>query len=280
MKILFFCPYWGSERLSIADFCARAADCGYDGIELSLKMGDRAATDATLEAAKRHSLQFIAQHWETANPDIEAHKAELARRLEWLADAKPLFINTQTGRDFFPFAQNKEILQAALAFAAERGVRILHETHRGKFSFCAATTAAFLRELPNLRISADFSHWCVVSESLLADQAMSLDLAIERTDHIHARVGFAEGPQVSDPLAPEHADALAAHLSWWDRIVKRHSDLDATTLTVTPEFGPWPYMPSLPHTRMPVADQWELNVRMMGMLKQRWAAAMAPRVAR
>jgi len=271
MKILFFCPYWGSEKLSMAEFCARAAGAGYDGIELSLTMGDRAGTDAILEGVRKNSLLLIAQHWETSNPDVEAHKAEYLRRLEWLADAKPLFINSQTGRDFFPFEKNREILKTAMAFASSRGLRVLHETHRGKFSFAAATTAAFLRELPELHLSADFSHWCVVSESLLADQGESLDLAISRADHIHARVGFAEAPQVSDPRAPEHAEALAAHLGWWDRIVKRHRESKAETMTVTPEFGPWPYLPALPYTRMPVVDQWELNVHMMEMLRKRWS---------
>jgi hypothetical protein len=124
-------------------------------------------------------------------------------------------------------------------------------------------------------LSADFSHWCVVSESLLADQAESLGLAIERTDHIHARVGFEEGPQVADPRAPESSAALEAHLGWWDRIIALHRAKGSALVTVAPEFGPSPYMPSLPWTGQPVSDQWATNVRMMGLLRGRWAGDSA-----
>jgi sugar phosphate isomerase/epimerase len=271
VRILFFCPYWGSERLGPADFCARAKDSGYDGIELALPLGDEAGTEAILSAAKGQSLSLVAQHWEMHASDFVSHKAEFVRRLEWLAAAHPLFINSQTGKDWFSFEQNRELLQAAAAVAAARGVRILHETHRGKFAFAASVAARYLREDPALRISADLSHWCVVAESLLHDQAESLDLAIERADHIHARVGFAEGPQVSDPRAPEYAEALSAHLGWWDRIVRRHLERGSDLLTVTPEFGPYPYMPSLPYTGQPVADQWSLNVYMADKLRTRWS---------
>lgn len=272
MKISFLCPYWGSEGLGMADFCARAKEAGYDGIELSLPLGDEAGTEAILSAAKGQSLLLVAQHWETVAPEFPAHKAEYLRRLEWLAAARPLFINSQTGKDWFTFEENRELLEASASVAAARKVRILHETHRGRFAFAASAAARFLREDPELRISADFSHWCVVSESLLPDQAESVDLAVGRADHIHARVGFAEGPQVPDPRAPECAEALSAHLGWWDRIVRRHRERGSDALTVTPEFGPYPYMPSLPYTKRPVADQWTLNAAMMDMLRGRWAA--------
>ena len=127
-----------------------------------------------------------------------------------------------------------------------------------------------MRDDPQLRLTADFSHWCNVSESLLEDQAESLALAIERTDHLHARVGHAQGPQVSDPRAPEWQPAVEAHLTWWDKVFTRHQQAGAATFTVTPEFGPAPYMPALPYTAQPVAEQWELNVHMMELLRERW----------
>ena len=41
-------------------------------------------------------------------------------------------------------------------------------------------------------------------------------------------------------------------------------------LTVTPEFGPYPYMPILPYTRQPIVSQWEVNVHMMQLLRERY----------
>ncbi len=270
MKILFFCPLWGSADLPIEVFLQKARKAGYDGVEISLPIGDLTFQEQMLNAVKSQGLEFIAQHWETINPDSELHLTEYCSRLEYLAAQKPLLVNTQTGKDWFSFEQNRKLIDAAQQISEKSGVKIVHETHRGKFSFCASTTARYLESDPNLRIAADFSHWCVVSETLLEDQADSLSLAISRTDHIHARIGHPQGAQVSDPRAPEWGQALDAHLSWWDRIVENHRKNETAVLTITPEFGPVPYMPSLPYTKMPLANQWEINVYMLDLLRDRY----------
>ncbi|MBS7233790.1 hypothetical protein KHA90_22490 [Flavobacterium psychroterrae] len=128
-----------------------------------------------------------------------------------------------------------------------------------------------LQENQQAKITADFSHWCVVSESLLEQQEDAVNLAISRAIHIHARVGHTEGPQVNDPKAPEWQIAVSAHLKWWDQIVKERVDDAAEFLTITPEFGPVPYMQTIPFSTMPVSNQWEINVYMMNLLKSRYA---------
>ncbi|MEI7807831.1 MAG: sugar phosphate isomerase/epimerase, partial [Verrucomicrobiota bacterium] len=72
--------------------------------------------------------------------------------------------------------------------------------------------------------------------------------------HLHARVGFEEGPQVSDPRAPEWAGHLAAHEVWWNQIWKIQKQRGVATSTLTPEFGPAPYLHLLPFTQAPVAN--------------------------
>jgi hypothetical protein len=123
--------------------------------------------------------------------------------------------------------------------------------------------------MPDLKLAADFSHWCCVHESLLEDQEPALASAIQRSFHLHARVGHPEGPQVSDPRAPEWQPAVEAHLAWWQRIVDHRRRDGAELLTVCPEFGPPDYMPTLPYTRQPVADLWELNCHMKRLLESR-----------
>ena len=36
-----------------------------------------------------------------------------------------------------------------------------------------------------------------------SNQPDSISVAIERTKHLHTRVGYTEGPQVTDPCSPE-----------------------------------------------------------------------------
>ena len=271
MKIKYFCPAWGSDALEFDRFCEKAAAAGYDGVEMGLPLDDDRDTTDRLEALKLYGLELVAQHHETHVPDLVAHQDEYRRRLEWLADAAPLLINSHTGRDWFGFDDNNRLIDIAREVAMDRGVPIVHETHRGRFSFCAATTRRYLETHTDLRIAADFSHWCTVSESLLQDQPDAVELAISRADHIHARVGHIEGPQVSDPRAPEWSNELNAHLAWWDRIVATHRERGSELLTVTSEFGPFPYMPRLPYTCQPVASQWDINVHMMKLLRKRYA---------
>jgi hypothetical protein len=97
-----------------------------------------------------------------------------------------------------------------------------------------------------------------------------MEMALERVDHIHARVGHPEGPQVNDPRAPEWDGALKQHFIWWDKIVERKKK-NGERMTFLTEFGPPDYMPALPYTRQPLADQWAINVHMMQLLRKRYS---------
>ena len=180
--------------------------------------------------------------------------------------ANPVFINSQTGKDYFNFEQNKRLFDLAKRISEETGVKIIHETHRGKSLYAANITQDYLTKIPDLRICLDISHWCNVHESLLEDQQEAVDLAIAHTDHIHSRIGHQEGPQVNDPRANEWQEVLETHLVWWDKVVEIHKK-NGTNLTITTEFGPTPYMPAIPFTQIPLANQWEINVYMMNLLK-------------
>ena len=187
--------------------------------------------------------------------------------LENLTTGKPLFINTQTGKDFFSYEQNTGLIQIADEVSQKSGVKIIHETHRGKFTFAAHITAQFLQNIPELRLGLDLSHWCNVAESYLDDQPEALNLALSRTDHIHARVGFPEGPQIPDPRAPEWKEALDKHVGWWKKVIDLRREEGWTEFTITPEFGPYPYMTIIPFNRQPIANQWDVNLFMMKYLK-------------
>jgi hypothetical protein len=135
--------------------------------------------------------------------------------------------------------------------------------------FAAPVAKQYLQKNPELKITFDVSHWCNVSESLLQDQPETMTLAMERAEHIHARIGHSQGPQVADPRAPEWEPAVKAHFGWWDRIAARKKER-GERLTILTEFGPPDYMPTLPYTRQPLADQWAINVHMMHLLRKRY----------
>ena len=69
--------------------------------------------------------------------------------------------------------------------------------------FAASLTRQYMEKIPELKLTFDVSHWCNVHESMLADQQETMNMALQRVEHIHARIGHPEGPQVNDPRAPE-----------------------------------------------------------------------------
>lgn len=267
MPIQFFCPRWGSESLSWEVFCKKAKDEGYDGIECGIAF---AAEDIELEmiwnAAAKENLAIIAQHYDTYASDFNKHYDTYCTWLEKLRPYPVVKINSQTGKDYFSFDQNEQLIGAA----AKLGTQVVHETHRNKFSFAAHTTQTYLEKIPGLRLTLDASHWVCVAESFLDDQPQAMKLAIERTDHLHARVGHPEGPQVTDPRIAANQLALEKHLAWWDEVVALKKK-QGVVLTIAPEFGPAPYMVYDPVTATPLADQWAVNVFMMNLLKERYS---------
>lgn len=266
MKIQFFCPKWGAESMSWDDFCKKVKEAGYDGVEAPFP-GDAAGRQEAMEALKKHNLTYIGMIFYNADP--KAHLKDYEQQVRTVASMKPVFINSHTGRDFASFEENKPIIELAEKLSKELGIRILHETHRGRFTYAANVTKTYLDKLPNLRLTLDISHWCAVHESYLDNQPEAVQAALARTDHIHSRVGHPEGPQVSDPRAPEWKAAVDKHLAWWDKIVDLHKQ-SGTPLTVTAEFGPPSYLPTLPFTNQPVTSQWDVNVYMMQIMKQRY----------
>ncbi len=267
MELKFFCPLWGSRELEKEVFFKKVKDAGYDGVEMGLPI-DQNEKGNILKLIEEYDLEWIAQHYETTTPNFQEHREEYRLRLENLATAKPLFINTQTGKDYFTFEQNSELIEIASELSQKHNIKIIHETHRGKFGFAAHIMERYLKKLPDLRIGLDVSHWCNVAESFLQDQTEAIDLAISRTDHIHARVGFPEGPQIPDPRVPEWQEALQIHLNWWRKVIQKKREAGKSVFTITSEFGPYPYMPILPYTRQPVTSQWEVNVFMKDFLKK------------
>ncbi len=248
-------------------FCAKVKSAGYDGVETWLPPG---ATEQgeMIEALKKHrlSLGLLAGG---GGGEFEQYAKAFSASLESAVKFHPDYINCHTGKDYYSFEQNKELIAAADRVSKAYAIPVYHETHRGRFSFAAHVTENYLKSIPYLTLALDISHWCNVHESLLADQQETVALALKRTGHIHARVGHPEGPQVNDPAAPEWKNTVDQHLTWWDEIVRLHKRQNIP-LTITTEFGPAGYLPTLPYTQQPVADQWQINVYMLNLLKARY----------
>ncbi len=257
---------WGFKG-NLTEFCEAIKQAGYDGMEMWWP-GTAVRQKELQDALDRFDLKigYLCGGSQTV---FEEHFQAFRSALEAAAARKPLYINCHSGKDYFTYDQNKAFVDLTGEVAARTGIPVCHETHRGRMLYSAPVTRSFIEKHPSLRLTLDISHWCNVHESLLADQAETVDKALERVDHIHARIGHAQGPQVNDPRAPEWSRARDAHFAWWDKVVERKRKAGETVTFLT-EFGPPDYFPTLPYTRQPVSDQWEINVYMMKLLRERY----------
>jgi sugar phosphate isomerase/epimerase len=262
---------WGFTG-TVDAFCLKAKQEGYDGIEMWWPSG-KEQQRVLFDALQKHGLEigFLCGAGDSNfSKNLEQFKSQIdaasSRQIQ-----HPLYINCHSGRDYFSFEQNRQFIDYTIATARKTGIPISHETHRSRILYAAPIARQFAEAMPGLRVTLDISHWCNVHESLLHDQEETVDLMLQRVDHIHARVGHPEGPQVNDPRAPEWDAALKRHIEWWDRVVAIKLKEGVKTLTFLTEFGPPDYLPSLPYTRQPVANQWEINVFMMNLLRKRYS---------
>jgi sugar phosphate isomerase/epimerase len=260
---------WGFPG-TLDEYCSLVRKEGYNGIEIwwPLEQKDQEELFSTL---KKYQLEvgFVCGSGES---DHGLHIASFKKMIDAAANnkvQKPLYINCHSGRDYFSFEENLSFINHTVQLSKSTGIKICHETHRSRILYSAPTAKKYLEQVAGLRITFDVSHWCNVSESYLHDQQATIDLALQRVDHIHARIGHPEGPQVNDPRAPEWEEAVKVHLGWWDKVVEAKKQA-GEVLTFLTEFGPMDYMPALPYTRQPLANQWEINVYMMKLLRDRY----------
>ena len=264
-KILFFQTDWGNT-LPIDAFLAKAKAAGYDGVELWMPAGED-KKKSLKEGLKKYELEVIFLLGTARNLPFEEALRVYELGLQEILGWKPVKVNSHTGNDFWTSEQNLAFIALGDRYAKQVGIPVLHETHRGRFSYTLPESVAMLRKFPNLKYTLDVSHWMVVHERLLTESDPLLQEIFPAVDHIHARVGFAEGPQVPNPAAPEWKNEVKAHLDIWEKIIRSQT---GKVFTVTTEFGPPPYMATVPFTNQPLADQWEANVWIMNALKSRF----------
>ncbi|MEP7258107.1 MAG: TIM barrel protein [Flavitalea sp.] len=268
-ELVVLATNWGFSG-TIDEFCQAAKKEGYDGIEMWWPL-EKKHQEELFAALKKHQLE-VGLLCAGNDADPVRHLDEFKKMITASANnswQRPIYINCHSGRDFFTFNQNQAFIDFTQQLSEKTGILICHETHRSRILFAAPVAKPFLEKNPALKITLDISHWCNVHETLLEDQPENVAIALERTEHIHARIGHAQGAQVNDPRAPEWEQAVKAHFAWWDKIIQRKKDKGGR-ITFLTEFGPPDYMPTLPYTRQAVADQWAINVYMMKLLRKRY----------
>ena len=265
-KVLFFQTDWGFEGTTEV-FIKKAKISGYDGIEIWSPIDPKKQIQIS-KLLKEHNMKVIFLCGSNSNLPFENSLSTYKEYLKNTIKLNPVAINSHTGSDFYSFSQNMRFIEEANKLSNHYNIPIYHETHRGRFSYSLPKTIEYIEKNKDLVLTLDISHWMVVHESLLDKRTHLLKKIIKRSNHIHARVGFQEGPQVNDPAAPEWKSVVERHLNIWKSVIQKIQN-EKKIPTITTEFGPPNYMPTLPNTQEPMTDQWMANLYIMKMLKKK-----------
>jgi sugar phosphate isomerase/epimerase len=269
MKLLILCTQWGMQDIPLEDFFSRVISDGYDGIDTWIpeEPGER---KKFLRLLSDYHLPVVCHQFHAKGTNIKEFCRSFEYYLHLSMECTPLLINSHSGRDYFTTGEQLEVIDTAQEFSVKNNITIAHETHRGRIGFSPYNAKDLFALRPDMKITADFSHWVCVTESYLENSLETLNEAIKRTEHIHARVGHMEGPQVTDPRAKEWREATAIFFTWWDKIIELKNNNREEVFTITPEFGPPPYMMTSPSTGLPAADQFEINNYMKNEFRKRY----------
>jgi sugar phosphate isomerase/epimerase len=275
MEIKFYYPRWGSEHLPWTQFLKQLQKAEFDGVEV-YPLQTPSEKPEMLMLLADEGLEFSLLHAEMVEgKEVSKYLQALERNLYELVNyqtnqIKPQFITTQTGREYYTQEDMSLCFEICDRISKESGIPIIQETHRNKWSYAAHIVKDYLEKFPELQLALDISHWFCVSESYLEDQQDALAIAIKHTRHLHARVGHTQGPQVTDPRAKENEAALHHHLLCWDKWIAYLRSINVSKCTITPEFGPYPYLSYQINSVEPIASQWEINCYMKELLKARY----------
>ena len=255
MKLVLFRHLWGVEEPWEQAFPKFRA-FGYEGVEGGMPaQGD---AEHFRDLLGEHGLAYIPQIF-TGGKSQREHLDSFREQVAAAKHYCPYMINAHSGLDAFTQEEGERFFEGALEIEAGEGVRIAHETHRGRILYNPWTTERLLSRFDKLQLCCDFSHWVCVCERLLEDQIEIIRECARHCVHVHARVGYEQGPQVPDPRAPEYSLHLEAHEAWWRLIWKEQDARRDSVSTLTPEFGPPHYQHTLPFSETPVSDFREIS---------------------
>jgi hypothetical protein len=202
----------GVAELPVAERFDRVRDAGFDGMAIDLGAMDIAAARAVTPEFRRTGLASLL----TAFPrSIE----ELRPALHLAKDIGSPFVIVVGQVMPLAVPDMVEAIKAWMTISDEEGVPVQFETHRNCITNDLFSTLLLLDAIPDMRLSADLSHYVVDREMM---QPISLDYqgyvgrVLDRSDSFQGRV--ANRCQVQLPLHfPQHRVWIDTFLDWWRR---------------------------------------------------------------
>ncbi|MFL9923537.1 sugar phosphate isomerase/epimerase [Herbaspirillum lusitanum] len=248
-------------------------EAGFDGAGVRFFDYDYARTVTSF--LREHGMSWQAQCYPRSVDDLKPiieHVQELgADHVNLQADVRPYTLD-----ECIPYIEGWRRL------ADDAGIALHIETHRDRMTTDLLFTLHLLDRFPDLRLTADLSHYVVGREfawPISEENHALMHRVIDQAWGFHGRVASREQIQVQLTF-PQHQEWLRLFMGWWEygfRSWQRRAGSDAV-LTFLCELGP-------PEYAMTGADGYELSDRwseaqlMMKLVRDLWQQCSSPALA-
>src|SRR5690348_7961129 len=243
---------------------AMIRDAGYDGV--GVRFVDPAfATDVT-SFLRSHGMIWQAQCYPKTVDDLKPV-------LELVAKLGADHVNLQPDVRPQTIAACIPLLEGWRRLADQADVAVHVETHRDRMTTDLFFTLQLLDCFPDLRLTADLSHYLVGREFAWPVDDVNHALIhriLDNTWGLHGRIASREQVQISLDF-PQHQGWVKLFMGWWEygiRSWKKRAGPDAT-LTFLCEFGPPPYAIT-GRDGKELSDRWKEALIMKDMIRALW----------
>jgi hypothetical protein len=190
----------------------RVREAGFDGMAIDLGAMDIVAARALVPEFARTGLGGLLTAFprgiEELRPALHLAKEIGSPFVIVVGQVMPLAV-----------ADMVDAIKAWMKVAREESVSLQFETHRNCITNDLFSTLLMLEAIPEMRLSADLSHYVVdreMMQPISADYQAYVSRVLERSDSFQGRV--ANRCQVQLPLHfPQHRIWIDTFLDWWRR---------------------------------------------------------------
>ena len=255
----------GAPELPVAERFDAVKEAGYDGLALDLGALDLAAARSCVREYVRTGLSGLLTAFPTSiealRPALHLAKDIGAPFVIVVGQVMPLAVQAMI-----------PVVREWLRVAAEESMPIQFETHRNCITNDLFTTLQVLQAVPEMRLSADLSHYVVdreMMQPITAEMQNYVVRVLERSDSFQGRI--ATRNQIQVPIAfPQHRDWLETFLGWWRegfRLWRMRAS--AQDLVFLCELGPPNYAITDAHGDE-LSDRWQEALELKRLARALW----------